>query len=1232
MSLASETAVVRGFPPSPVQRRLAALAERRGGGRASAAFRLPAGLPPERVARALAALAARHEILRTRLVRTPGMVEPLQTIAEPDELAIPFEVWPVEVWPAAGDPDVLLRALEAGAGEVPFVAALALSNPGEAPLLLVSLPLSSADGASFDLFAAEIERELEGRAADEEPMQYADFAAWHNEITSSEDAERDAEAFLRLDLPALLAVRLPDERAATPDAAFEPRTIVLDRSPADLQAAERLAAAAGLGTGDALFAAWAALLWRLAGQSRIAVCARVSGRDFAELAGALGAFSRHVPVVLAPEEPETLPELARRAAAELAGARERVEGFSWQRIAGASGLDAEEIGPGWVFDAGRPRAAGQVTVAALRLADERFTVELAFPAGVAAPPLALRYDPARLGEVEARRLAERWLALVRGAAARPEAPLAELPMLAAAERAELLVERNATGVDFGPERRLHRLFASQAAATPLRPAVRCGGVTWTCGDIAAAAGRVARRLRRAGVGPEVPVAIVAERSLELVAGLLGILEAGGCFVPVDPEHSAERIASMLETSGARLVLAAERFASLQTLPVITLEEALAEPVAGELPQVEIEPGNAAYVLFTSGSTGRPKGVVVPHGAIANRILWTLGEHPLGPEDRVLQKTPITFDASIWEIFAPLFAGALLVLALPGEHQETDALARRVAGEGITVLQLVPSILRPFLAEPALGDCRTLRRMLCGGEALAADLVQRFQERFPRAEIVNLYGPTEATIDVTSYRCPPGSRDLRADRPVDREPRIYGVSDRRSRRCRRARPASCCSLARASRAATPGGPTLTAERFVPNPFAPRLARRSRRTAPATSRAGAPTASSNTWAAPIARSRSAACVSSSARSRRACWSIRRWRRRWSRCARSGVSRPWSATSSPLASGLTGGDLRAFLAGRLPAVMVPVAIVPLASFPRTSSGKLDLGALPPLLAERDEAAGTAREARTPAEEILVGLFAEVLGRERVGTDENFFDLGGHSLSATQVISRARRAFGVELRVHQLFDAPTVAGLALEVERSRAGEAATAAPPFERVARDAAGDRLPLSFAQQRLWFFEQLRPGTAVFNIPDAVRLRGRLDVAALAAALSGVVARHESLRTVFPMMRGEAVQEIRPPAPQALPLVDLSALPAGSSEAELSRLLSEEAGLPLDFSRGPLLRTRLLRLAEREHVLTVTIHHIASDAWSSGIFVRELALIYRGAPGAWHRSISSTPTSRPGSGGT
>jgi len=1214
----SAPAVVRGFPASLLQRRLDALAARNGSGRSGAALRLdlPRASEAARVERALAALAGRHEILRTRLVRLAGMAEPLQVIAEPGELAIPFEVWSDA---SMADPDALLRALEERAGDAPLAAALVPAAAG-APLLLVSLPASSADEASFQVLAAELERELAGLPADGEPMQYADFAAWHNDVALAADAERDAESFVGLDLPALLAARLPGERPAAGD--FAPRAVELERSPADLEAASRLAAAANVAVEDALLAAWAALLWRLSGEPRIAVWARVAGRDFAELEMALGAFARHLPVVLEPAEAETLPALARRTAGDLAGALPRAEGFSWSRIAAAASLTAEELGPAWSFDARRPRRAGKVSILARRLAGERFTVELAFPAGAAAAPLEIRFDPARLDEGEARRLAGRWLALVRGAAERPRAPLAELPMLAAAERAELLVERNATAADFGPERRLHQLFAARASAAPFEPAVRCGGVTWTRGELAAAARRVAFRLHQAGVGPEVPVGLVAERSLEMVAGLLGILAAGGCFVPVDPEHPAGRVADVLAASGARLVLGPERHLRAGTLPAISFEEALAGPESeGTTAEVDLE--NTAYVLFTSGSTGRPKGVAVSHGAIANRVLWTLAEHPLDAGDRLLQKTPLTFDASLWEVFAPLCAGALLVLALPGEERDTGLLVRRVASEEVTVLQLVPSLLRPFLDEPAIDGCRALRRLHCGGEALAADLVRRFQDLFPRAEVINLYGPTEAAIDAVSHRCEPGF--ARTVVPLGRP--IANLAAWVVSPALEAVPAGAPGellLAGAGLArGYAGRPDLTAERFVPNPFAAEAGRAGDRAY----RTG-----------DLARWNPGGELEVLGRADRQV-KIRGVRIEPAEIEARLLEHPAVAQAVVVVREERGGKelvgyvvpraeadagvidgLRAFLAARLPAALVPGAIVALAAFPRTASGKLDLAALPP---PRPAAEASAADARTPAEEILAGLFAEVLGRERVGARESFFDLGGHSLSATQLISRARRAFGVELRVHQLFDAPTVAGLAREVERAQAGAAGTDAPPFERVARDGRMMRLPLSFAQQRLWFLEQLRPGTAAFNIPDAVRLRGALDAAALAAALSGVVARHEALRTVFPALRGEAVQEIRPAAPQPLPVVDLAGLPSAAREAELARLLAGEAALPLDLARGPLLRTRLLRFSATDHVLTLTIHHIASDAWSSGIFVRDLGRLYAAALSGEPRPLPPLP---------
>jgi amino acid adenylation domain-containing protein len=1230
-------AVVHGFPPSPLQRRLLRIGAP--GDRSGVVLRLlgPAErIAPAAIERALAAVAARHEILRTRMVLPSGMADWLQVIAEPGEIAIPFAVRS-----AVLEPEALLDDLEAGAGEAPLAAVWVSPVPGAA-LLALSLPATSADDASLDLLGAEIGRELAGRfdPAGEAPMQYADYAAWHNEIVRSAEADRDAEAFAHLDLPHLLSWSLPGERGAVSSAPRRPAAVQVERSAADLAAAEKLARAAGVAVDDALLAAWSALLWRLAGHAQIAVCVAVSGRDFVELESTIGAFARHLPVVVAPEEGEPLVELARRTTHELARARERAEGFSWERIAEGA-ADTEPLGPVWTFDAGRPSPLaslpGPVAVerVAARLAGERFAVELAFPAGVAAPPLAIRFDPERLSAEEAALLAERLLALVRSAAESPAAPLAELAMISPAERREILVARNDTAVEFGVEQRLHALVAARAALSPEREAVRFDGTTWTYGELATASGRVAGRLRAAGVGPEVPVALVAERSLAMIAGLLGILEAGGCFVPIDPEQPAERALYLLAASGARLILTPEKLTHVGAasgLPVLAIEDAAGQESTATGDGIRAgDPANAAYVLFTSGSTGRPKGVTVSHAAIANRVLWTLAEHPLLPEDRLLQKTPLAFDASIWEIFAPLIAGSLLVLARPGEHQETDALVARVASEGITVLQVVPSILRPLLDEPAIGSCRRLRRVLCGGEALAPDLVRRFRELFPGAEVINLFGPTEAAIDAASFRCEPdfGRAVVPLGRPIANL-RTYVVSP-----ALEAVPAGApgelllagTGLARGYA----GRPDLTAERFVPDPFAAEVDRPGERAY----RTG-----------DLARWNASAELEYLGRADRQV-KIRGVRVELGEIEAQLLEHPGVAQAVVAAREERGekilvgyvvpaeegaGDdlpeqLRAFLASRLSAALVPAAIVPLAAFPRTGSGKLDVAALPAPMRRR-EAAPTA--ARTPTEEILAGLFAEVLGRERVGIDDDFFALGGHSLSATQVISRARRAFGLELKVHQMFDAPTVAKLAREVA---AASAVDSAPPFVRIPRD--GERLALSFAQQRLWFLEQMRPDTAMFNIPDAVRLRGDLDVAALEAALAGIVARHESLRTVFPAVRGEPAPAILPPYAPALPRVDLSRLAAEvvsfvpqrlaaaegarrSEEAnetasraltsERDRLLAQEADTPLDLARGPLLRLRLLRLSPTDHVVSFTIHHIASDAWSSGVFVRELGQIY------------------------
>ncbi|HVR99547.1 MAG TPA: amino acid adenylation domain-containing protein, partial [Thermoanaerobaculia bacterium] len=996
------------------------------------------------------------------------------------------------------------------------------------------------------------------------------------------------------------------------------------------------------------------------------------------------------------------------------------------------------------------------------------------------------------------------------------------------------------------------------------------------------AGRLAATLLRLGLHPEVPVGVAAERSPELLVGLLGVLKAGGAYLPLDPSYPPARLALMLEEVEVPLVLVEERLRD-------RLPEGPARVVGlgsgADLPPVlpAVLPENLAYVVFTSGSTGRPKGVMVTHHAITNRLLWMQREFPIGPGDVLLQKTPYSFDASIWEIFIPLFTGARLVLAEPGGHQDSAYLLATVAREGVTILQLVPSQLAVFLDQDGVGEgCRTLRRLFCGGEALPGELVRRVFERIPGAALCNLYGPTEAAIDATFHPCPPdGPESALPVVPIGQplaNARVH-VLDGRGGLLPPGLPGELYIGGDGLARGYSGRPDLTAERFVPDPGGPpggrlyRTGDRVRRMAEGPIeflgridaqvkirgfriepgeieaallrhhglREAAVAAREDTLVAYVVPEGGTAdrlhrlpnglevaylnrnetgvvyreiyedrsyLVHGIALAEDACvfdvganiglfslwikdrfprsrvyafepipptfevlranvglygldvrlfpvglsdrkgsarftfypgWSAMsgayadareeeevtrtilanqderlagsaddllagRFRRETFDCPlttlsdvirEQGVDRidllkvdvekseldvlhglaeeHWARVrqvvievhdaggrlarvrellerhgftvavdQDPLLRGTgmynvyavhpdrrtnaadaappeheaptalvrraapTAGELRELLAATLPEHMVPSAFVTLPALPRLPNGKLDRRTLP---APQTETAENGAGPRTPTEELVAGLWQDLLKVERVGREDDFFALGGHSLLATQLITRLRQVFAVDLPLRTLFQAPTVAGLAEAVEAARRSGAAVEAPPIEPLPRDA-GLELPLSFAQQRLWFLNQLEPGSSAYNLPLAVRLAGRLDAAVLATTFREIVRRHESLRTRFQEGEAGPVQEIDPPPVQwALPVVDLAGLPAAAAAPEVERLARAEAMRPFDLARGPLLRAALARLGAEEHALLATMHHIISDGWSTGILVREIAALYR-----------------------
>jgi amino acid adenylation domain-containing protein len=1260
---------VEGFRLSPQQARLWRWLAAPAAGLPHAAYiaqcrvEIAGELDRPALGRALERAGERNELLRTAFRLLPGLAAPLQVISAPVPL------------PLAGrdlsgrDPaeqEAELAARLAADREAPFdLAAVPLLRASlwtlapQRHALLLTLPALLADAAGLDNLVREVAlcyAEALGAAPVEEPVQYVDLSEWQHELLDSEETREGREFWQRqvTAWPAPLEPILPWREAGEPLAGpFSPRAVPVALA-ADLGGRiETLARAAGVEVQAALLAGWLAVLRRATGEDRLAIAVAYDGRKFEELKEALGPFARHLPVAVQVAEGERfrdLPALLREALRE---PFEWQEYFSWERFAEPVGTCLDSLPLAFEYRR-RPRAhrAGAALFTAVWCAacGERFEVGLLCRERACDGRLEaeVRYDASRVPERAAVLLAERFATLLASAVAAPDQAIGELELLGPEERRSLAAA-NDTGIDFGRPQLLHALVEEQAARSPQRIAVVAGGVRLTYAALDARADRLAHRLRVLRVGPETRVAVCLERSPEMVVALLAVLKAGGAYVPLDPSYPAARLALMMEDARPAVLVVAERppagvpLPDLRVVDVASEQEpgrALEEDDAGD-PAAAISPDQLAYVLYTSGSTGRPKGVLVSHRAICNRLLWMQRAFPLGITDRVLQKTPYSFDASIWEIFSPLLAGAQLVLARPQGHQDMAYLAGAVASQGITTLQLVPSLLRPFLDEPGVAACGDLRRLFCGGEELPAALVERVRSLLP-CTVTNLYGPTEAAIDATFHEV----QDRGSVRPAERLAAPPGAHTKErsgvgrshdpgaGRRVPIGRPLANVQVHLVNSLLAPvptgaagelliggaglargylGRPDLTAERFLPDLFASVPGGRLYRTGDLAWRRpdgeieylGRIDRQVKVRGVRIELGEIEALLAAHPGVRQAVVAARAAAtdgREDARLVAYVVPRPGG--EPPRA-----GALREVLAEKLPVHMMPAAFVRLRSLPLTPSGKLDLRALP----EPEPAAGAAGEEtapRTPTEQLLAGLWAEVLGCSRVTAEDSFFELGGHSLNATQVVSRARKAFGVELRIQTLFEAPVLSAFAAAVDRAvRAGHG-LAAPPIEPLPR---GGRLPLSFAQQRLWFLEQRLPGTPLYNIPDAFRFAGELNVAALAAALGETVRRHESLRTTFPALRGEAIQWIAPPNPRTsrrpLPLVDLTALPAAVREPEAARWVAAEGERPFDLARGPLLRALLLRLDAAEHWLPLTLHHIVSDAWSAGVLVREVAALYR-----------------------
>jgi amino acid adenylation domain-containing protein len=826
--------------------------------------------------------------------------------------------------------------------------------------------------------------------------------------------------------------------------------------------------------------------------------------------------------------------------------------------------------------------------------------------------LGLLCDATQLSEEQAEAIAGYYAKTLEAMASAPEQRYETVSLLSDAERQRMLFEWNQTGGGYDLDNCLHRHVEAQAALTPDAPAVTFEGDTLSYAQLNARANQLARRLQSLGVGPDVTVGVVMERSLEMLTGLLAILKAGGAYLPLDPDNPRERLSLVLKDAAPSLLLTQPHLRGIlpdHSAEIVCLDgdwKAFEAEPAENL-QSDVRPENLAYIIYTSGSTGRPKGVQITHRAISNRLLWMQHRFPLRSQDVLLQKTVYGFDASVWELFLPLMVGARVVMARPGGHRDSAYLVEEIERSGVTVLQMVPSMLEVLLEERGIEGCKSLRRVYCGGEALSGRLQERFYERMSWGELVNLYGPTEASIDASYWPCERGSRSNKVliGRPIKNvqlylldaamEPVPVGVGGELY--------IGGEGLARGYLSR----PSLTAERFAPDPFSGRAGGRLYRTGD------------------VARYLEEGVIEYLGRADQQV-KVRGFRIELGEieaalCELSGVREAvvlaredasggkrlvaYVVPSKEEADGPTAEELQRGLRERLPDYMVPQAFVMLEQLPLLANGKLDSRALPEPEMDWRSDDDTYVGPRTPIEEVMAGIWANALRVERVGIYDNFFTLGGHSLLATQVISRVRQVFNIELPLRTLFDEPTVYDLSRQVEAARRADLGLQAQPIRPVSREAA---LPLSFSQQRLWFLDQLEPGGAAYNVASAIRLKGELDVAALRRSLDAVVLRHEVLRTTFTTQGGRPVQVVGPAETIEVPVIDLRELPEAEKASRLRAHTSEESQRPFDLARGPLMRVLLLRLSDDEHAMLLTMHHIVSDGWSLGVLVRELSSLY------------------------
>ena len=1179
------------------------------------AIRLSGSLDVAALQAAVSDVVARHEVLRTVYPEIDGVgYQEILSVEDVDLDVTPIHVdesnvvaTVTEFWSAGFDVTA----------EVPVRARLFAVSDSEYVLALVVHHISG-DGVSMGPLTRDVMIAYEARSRGEVPgwaplaVQYADYTLWQREVLGTEDDPQSVMS-AQIEYWTRALAGIPDQLDLPAD---RPRPVVASNRGAEFgfEISGETHAALNLiarETNSSLFmvmhSALAVLLARLSGTTDIVIGTPVAGRGEQVLDDVVGMFVNTVVLRTEVDPAATFSELLGSVRDLDLSAFGHMDMPFEQLVEVLNPVRSQSRSPLFqvllafqnmeqsVLELGDLSVSGLDV--GLEAASEKFDLSLSLveqfdginsPVGMTAK---FTYATDLFDESTIRVLSERFLSLLGAVAVDSSVVVGDVDLLDSSERLLVLEGWNDTARAIA-DVSLVDLFDAQVAATPGAVALSFEGVSLSYAEFDARVNRFARYLVSVGVGPESLVGVAVRRSVDLLVAVYGVLRAGGGYVPVDPDQPAERNGYVLAAASPVCVVSTSDVGfDAGVVPVVEVDVVDVSGFSGA-PVLDVDrvaplrSGNTAYVIFTSGSTGRPKGVAVSHASIVNRLLWMQNEYVLGSSDVVLQKTPFTFDVSVWELFWPLQVGARLVVAVPDGHRDPGYLASVIAAEGVTTAHFVPSMLEVFVADPSAGVCGSLTRVFASGEALPVSVAGSLRAILPGARLHNLYGPTEAAVDVTFHEVT--SADV-VGVPIGApvwNSQMFVLDGR-------LRPVPVGVVGELYLAGVQlargyvGRADLSADRFVASPYGGVGARMYR------------SGDLVRWGASgeleyIGRSDfqvklrgqriELGEIEAAVRDQSGVGSV--------------VVVVWrdqlvAYVTAAVGSSVDVDAVKVGLGERLASYMVPSQFVVLDALPLNVSGKLDRKLLPEPVFE----AVVFRAPVTPVEEVVAATFADVLGLPRVGLDDDFFALGGNSLIATRVAARLGQALDAQVAVRVLFEASTVEGLAARVE-TKIGSGARAA--LKAMARP---ERIPLSLAQQRMWFLNRFDSETALNNIPVAIRLSGSLDVAALQAAVSDVVARHEVLRTVYPEIDGVGYQEILPPDRVQLDLTSVAV-----TDVDIISAVGDFLSAGFDVTAEVPVRARLFAVSDSEYVLALVVHHISGDGVSMGPLTRDVMIAY------------------------